>query len=70
MLIKWIFSEYWNITKTKHRFYCISQQVCYIRILNNAFVIIDYEMPADKALFVYAFTQNYTQTAIVRGDNK
>ncbi len=26
------------------------------------FVILDYEMPADSA--VYLFTQNYTQTAI------
>ncbi len=32
------------------------------------FVILDYEMPADSA--VYLFTQNYTQTAIACGDNK
>ncbi len=34
----------------------------------NVFVILDYEMPADSA--VYLFTQNYTQTAIACGDNK
>ncbi len=45
----------WNIEKSYNKqnivFYCISQMVCYIRIL-------DYEMPADSA--VYLFTQNYT----------
>ncbi len=32
------------------------------------FVILDYKMPADSA--VYLFAQNYTQTAIACGDNK
>ncbi len=32
------------------------------------FVILDYEITADSA--VYLFTQNYTQTAIARGDDK
>ncbi len=30
--------------------------------------ILDHEMPADSA--VYLFTQNYTQTVIACGDNK
>ncbi len=48
-------------------FYCISQLACYIRII-NIFVILDHEMPADSA--VYLFTQNYTQTAIACRENK
>ncbi len=35
---------------------------------SNVFVILDYEITADSA--VYLFTQNYTQTAISCGDNK
>ncbi len=35
---------------------------------SNVFVILDYEITADSA--VYLFTQNYTQTAIARGDDK
>ncbi len=34
------------------------------------FFVLDYEIPVDKALFIYAFTQNYTQTVIARRDNK
>lgn len=37
-----------------------------IRIINNVFVSLDYEIPADSALFIYAFTQNYSQTAVAR----
>ncbi len=33
------------------------------------FVILDYENML-TAQFIYAFTQNYTQTAIACGDNK
>ncbi len=36
---------------------------------SNVFVILDYEITADSR-FIYAFTQNYTQTAIACGDNK
>ncbi len=35
---------------------------------SNVFVILDYEITADSA--VYLFTQNYTQTAIACGENK
>ncbi len=35
---------------------------------SNVFDILDYEITADSA--VYLFTQNYTQTAITRGDDK
>ncbi len=35
---------------------------------SNVFVILDYEITADRA--VYLFTQNYTQTAIACGENK
>ncbi len=34
---------------------------------SNVFVILDYEITADNA--VYLFTQNYTQTAIACGEN-
>ncbi len=37
---------------------------------SNVFVILDYEITADGARFIYAFTQNYTQTAIACGENK
>lgn len=71
MLNNWIiFSGILEYNKQNIVFYCISQLVCYIRIINNVFVVLDYEISADKALFIYAFTQNYTQTAIARGDNK
>ncbi len=49
-------------------FYCISQLACFIRIIQMFFVILDYEITADSA--VYLFTQNYTQTAITCGENK
>ncbi len=35
---------------------------------SNVFVILDYEITADSA--VYLFTQNYTQTAIACGEKK
>ncbi len=35
---------------------------------SNVFVILDYEITADSA--VYLFTQNYTKTAIACGENK
>ncbi len=35
---------------------------------SNVFVILDYKITADSA--VYLFTQNYTQTAIACGENK
>ncbi len=35
---------------------------------SNVFVILDYDITADSA--VYLFTQNYTQTTIAGGDDK
>ncbi len=62
----------WNIEISYNKqnivFYCISQLACFIRIIKMFFVILDYEITADSA--VYAFTQNYTQTAIACGDKK
>ncbi len=62
----------WNIeisyNKQNIGFYCISQLVCYVRIIKKKIIILGYEMTADSV--VYLFTQNYTQTAIACGDNK
>ncbi len=61
MLIHWIlFSGTLEYNKHIIVFYCISQLECYIRIINNVFVRLDYEMSADRAVYLCIYTELYS----------
>ncbi len=54
----------WNIEISYNKqnivFYCISQLACFIRIIQMFFVILDYEITADSAVYLCIYTELYS----------
>ncbi len=40
--------------------YCISQLECYIRIIRNVSVLLDYEIPADSMVYLCIYIDLYS----------